>query len=170
LSTNSAQENVPPLVLLQAYGQIMLAHPEYRPRYWAVAAQLQTAEPENAYVLEALADRASQQHTANGAADAIRYLDAAIQRGSTNAADFEQLAKLLIASHRQAEALSILRQGTELFPFDSEIYRLNAQLDFSLNKDQEGCELVQKATHNFPQDDVMRDLGKRCTVGANGKR
>jgi len=170
LSTNSAQENVPPLVLLQAYGQIMLAHTEYRPRYWGVAAQLQAAEPDNVYVLEALADRASQQHTADGAADAIRYLDVAVQNGATNPADFEQLGKLLIVSHRQGEALSILRQGAELFPFDSEIYRLNAQLDFSLNKHQEGCEIVHKAAQNFPQDDGIRDLWEHCMVGENGKR
>ena len=41
------------LTLLQAYGQVMLSHPEYRQRYWELAKKLEATEPENIFVLEA---------------------------------------------------------------------------------------------------------------------
>ena len=88
LSANPAKQDAPSaLTLLQAYGQVILAHPEYRPRYWAVAKRLQSTQPDNVLVLEALADNALQEKNGGGAELAIRYLQGAIQHGATDPSD-----------------------------------------------------------------------------------
>jgi hypothetical protein len=171
LSANPVQQNVPPpLTLLQAYGQVMLAHPEYRERYWSMAKQLESTQPENVLVLEALADWAVQKKNVEGASFAVRYLEAAIRHGTTNPADFEQLATLLVAAHRQSDALEILQQGLRLVPYDAELYRLSARVYFSLKRDQQGCEVVAKGLQNFPQDNAIRSLADHCVTNPRANK
>jgi len=153
------------LTLLQAYGQVMLALPEYRSRYWAVAHQLaaaDSAELENVFVLEAEADEALQRKDAGSREEPIRYLAKAIQRGATNPADFEELAKLLLAAGRQSEAVDILRQGIEVDPYDAELYRLRTSACSELGKTREACEAAAQGNREFPQDDGFRAFLERC--------
>jgi tetratricopeptide (TPR) repeat protein len=167
LSANPAKQDAPePLTLLQAYGQVMLAHPEYRARYWSVAEHLKAAQPDNVQVLEALADQAIQGKNIEGSEQAIRYLEDAILHGATNPADFEELAELLVASKRQTEAVNVLRQGMQLAPYHAELYRLSATIDFALNKMQEACEVASKGRQRFPQDDAIRALMNRCAAAS----
>jgi hypothetical protein len=164
LSGDPAKPQAPSeLTRLQAYGQVMLAHPEYRERYRSLGKQLEATQPENVFVLEALADWAMQKKNPEGIVLAIRYFQAAIQHGATNPADFEQLASLLIASRRESEAGGVLRQGVQQIPYDIELYRLTAKLYFSLGQNREGCEAVLKAIQKFPQDDGIRGWSERCT-------
>jgi predicted Zn-dependent protease len=149
-------------LLLQAYGQVMLSHPEYRERYWTLAKQLENTQGENVLVMEALADWALQRKDADGSSLAIRYLDSAIHQGTTNPADFEQLAMLLTAANRQSDALKILQQGMQLIPYYAEFYRLSASVNFSANRKREACEVVAKGVEKFPQDTVIQDLSKKC--------
>jgi len=163
LNANPARQDAPsPLTLLQAYGQVMLSHPEYRERYWTLAKQLENTQGENVLVMEALADWALQRKDADGSSLAIRYLDGAIHQGATNPADFEQLAMLLTAANRQSDALKILQQGMQLIPYYAEFYRLSASVNFSANRKREACEVVAKGVEKFPQDSVIRDLSKKC--------
>jgi hypothetical protein len=163
LNANPARQDAPsPLTLLEAYGQVMLSHPKYRERYWALAKQLENTQGENVFVMEALADWALQRKDADGSLLAIRYLDGAIHRGATNPADFEQLAMLLAAANRPSDALKILQQGMQLIPYYAEFYRLSATVNFSANRKQEACEAVAKGEEKFPQDNVIRDLLKKC--------
>jgi hypothetical protein len=167
LSANPAQPQAPaPVTLLQAYGQVMLVHPEYRARYWAVAQQLKATQPDNVYVLEALADEALQEKKAANRSLAIRCLEEAIGRGATNPADFEELAKLLVAVNRQAEAVNVLRQGMEAAPYHAELYRLSAQISFALDKMKEACEVAAKGRQKFPQDDAIRGLMEKCDTAS----
>jgi hypothetical protein len=169
LSADPAKQDVPPLLtLLQAYGQVMPAHPEYRARYWAVARQLKNTQLENVQVLEALADESLQKKNAEGASLAIRYLEDAIHHGATNLADFEELANLLVAANRQSEAAGVLRQGMQLAPYDADLYRLGTTIYFALNKMQEACEVAAKGKQKFPQDDAIRGLMKRCDAASVG--
>ena len=153
---------VPPLTLLQAYRQVMLSHPEYRPRYWRLAQELDKTEPNHVAVLQGLADLSLQQRTQEGLNAAIAYLDRARQRGMTQPADFEQLAKMLIATHQEPRALEVLRQGIEVIPYDAELYRLLNRTYSSLQKTGEACQVLKKANENFPQDDSIRELLKQC--------
>jgi hypothetical protein len=170
LNTNLAKQDAPsPLTLLQAYAQVMLAHPEYRARYWSEAEQLKATQPDNVHVLEALADEAVQGRNSGGMALAIRYLQDAIQHGSTAPADFEELSKLLVAAGRQSDAVDVLRRGIEVDPYDGELYRLNIKTYFALNKTQEACQVATQGRQKFPQDDVIRGLSKQCETVPPGK-
>lgn len=169
LSAAPTKQNAPPLLTqLQAYAQIILAHPEYRARYWSVAQQLKTTHADNVYVLEALADEALQKHNAEGSSLAIRYLQDAIHRGATNPSDFEELARLLVAAKRQAEAVDVLRKGTLSAPYDAELYRLSAKVYFGLNEVKEACEVAAMGEQKFPQDDEFRTLRNRCDTTPGG--
>jgi tetratricopeptide repeat protein len=150
------------LTLLQAYGRVMLSHPEYRQRYWALAKRLEGTQAENIFVLEALADWALQQKTREGAVAAIRYLDDAVKRGTTNPADFQQLGNLLIASGRVSEALSTFQKAIDLAPYDPEAYRALARSYSLLEKKAEACEVAGQAVQTFPLDAGIRRLSRDC--------
>ena len=158
---------VPPLTLLQAYRQVMLSHPEYRQRYWKLARDLEKTEPNNITVLQALADLFLQQRNQEGLNAAISYLDRARLQGTTQPADFEQLAKMLIATRQETRAVEILQQGIGLVPYDVELYRLLGHTYWSLKKPTQACEVFDKANQTFPHDDAMRDLRKQCALTQN---
>jgi hypothetical protein len=163
LSADPTEQNPPDLLtLLQAYGQIVVSHPEYRKRYWGVARQLETSHPNNILVLEALADAALAQRTVEGRTVAVKYLKTAVRQGSTSPADFEQLARLMVASHRESEAIAILQHGIELIPYDAELYRAAVSADFSLGRSKDGCELAATGNHQFPEDDGFRNQALQC--------
>jgi len=151
-----------PLTLLQAYGQFMLSHPEYRERYWAMGNQLQTVQPGNVAVLEALADAALQQKTPEGVATAIDYLDCATHGENRNPADFEQLAGLLITAGRTKQAITTLHRGIDLIPYDAELYRLLGKSYLSQNQTAEALAILKTGAEIFPGDEVIRKLLKEC--------
>jgi hypothetical protein len=163
LSASPGQQNPPdPLTLLQAYGQIMLSHPEYRQRYWALAKELEETRPENVLVLEALADWALQKRTREGVSEAIRYFDDAVKRGTTNPADFQQLGNLLLGSGRQTEAAGNFQKAIELFPYDPESYRSLARSYVLSEQKAKACEVLDKALQLFPLDAGIRTLSRDC--------
>jgi predicted Zn-dependent protease len=140
----------------------MLSHPEYRQRYWQLAKDLEAKQPDNIYVLEGLADLALQQKNLDGVTAAIHYLDRARTLGSTQPSDFEQLAKMLIATHQEAKAINVVTQGTNLIPYNAELYRLLIRARSSLNQTREACIVLKKANKLFPQDDNFRNLLSQC--------
>jgi len=163
LSAAGGKSNAPAsLTLLQAYRQVMLSHPAYRPSYWKLAQQLETTQPNNVSVLQALADLSLQQKSLAGVTAAIGYLDRARIHGTTQPADFEQLAKMLVATQQQDRAVEVLRQGIELIPYDAELYRLLGRTYLSLKKTNDAYQVLIKANQFFPQDIGIRDLLKQC--------
>jgi len=153
----------PSLVVLQAYRQVMLSHPEYRPRYQNLAEQLKTSYPDNIFVLQGLADLALQRRDREGLNSAIRYLDLARTQGTTAPSDFQELGRLLVAAGRSGEAVTVLRQGISLIPYDAELYRLLGKIYGSLGQTREACEIFQKATEFFPQDSEIRTGAAGCS-------
>jgi tetratricopeptide (TPR) repeat protein len=133
-----------------------------------VAEQLKATQSGNIQVLEALADKNVQNKNPEGQVLAIRYLEDAIFRGATNAADFEELAKLLVAANRQTDAVSVLRRGIQLAPYDAELYRISITTYFALNKVQEACEVAATGKQRFPQDGAIRALMNRCDPASAG--
>jgi hypothetical protein len=169
LSADPAKQDVPsPLTLLKAYGQVMLSHPQYRTRYWGVARQLKDAQPEDVNVLEALADESVQKKTAEGASLAIQYLQKAILHNTTNPADFEELAELLVAANRQSEAVNVVQQGMHLDPYNAALYRLGTRIYVALNRMHEACQLAAEGKRRFPQDDAIRGFMRRCETAPPG--
>jgi hypothetical protein len=155
-------ESLSPLARLRAYAQVVLAHSEYRPRYWSLATQLKTSHPENVDVLEALADEAVQKHSAEASSQAVQYLQEAIRHGATNPVTFEELAKLLAAANRDSEALDVLQKGIKLAPYDAELFRASVKILFARDQMREACAVATEGQRKFPQDDVLRGLLRRC--------
>jgi len=170
LSSDPGKQATPePLTRLQAYAQIVLRHPEYRARYWSLANQLKTAHAKNLYVLEALADEAVQKHSEEDSRLAIQYLKEAIEQGTTNPIDFEELAVRLIRSGRGTEALDVLSQGMNVAPYDANLYRQYGKLLLNEKRVREACAVATEAAKKFPQDDWSRDLLSRCSGSAPDK-
>ena len=150
-------EAVSPLLRLQAYRQLMIPNPEYRGRYFALAKQLESSNPNNVDVLEALAALALEQ---KDEAKAIQYLDRSVMRGSTSPQTYEQLGNLLVRTKRFSEAVNLLEPGIKLLPFDAVLYRFLGVSYLSLNKNEEARELLRQAVETFPQDRALRQLLK----------
>jgi hypothetical protein len=171
IATSGSQKAPDELTLLRAYAQVMLSHSEYRQSYRDLAKQLAASHPDNIYVLQGLADVALQKRNAQGLAAASRDLDLAIAHGSTRPADFEQLARMLIATGENARAADVLRQGIKVAPYYAELYRLLGKTYASLGKASEVCNLSLKALDIFPQDSGFRAFAAQCsgakTVPAN---
>jgi len=157
---------LPSITLLQAYGQLIGAHPEYRERYFALAEKLRRSAPDDVSVLEALAYGALQNKNNEGAAEAIEYLNRAINRGSTSPADFEQCGSLLISAGRQAEAADLLQRGIKMIPHDGELYRLLGSAYLSQNKIREASDVLTHASQIFPENIAIRALLKESQNAA----
>ena len=157
-------EAVSPLLLLQAYGQLMIPNPEYRGRYFALAKQLESTNPNNVDVLEALAALALEQKDDE---KAIRCLDSAVKKGSTSPQTFEQLANLLVRTKRFPEAVNLLEPGVKLLPFDSLLHRFLAFSYLSSGRTEEARRLLGGAVETFPQDRALRQLLKDAMGEAN---
>jgi hypothetical protein len=150
-------EAVAPLLLLQAYGQLMTPSPEYRGKYFALAKQLDSSNPNSVEVLEALAALALEQKDDD---KAIRYFDSAVKNGSSSPQTYEQLASLLVRTKRFPEAVNLLEPGIKLLPFDALLYRFLAVSYLSQDKNEEGRILLRQAVQTFPQDRALRQLLK----------
>jgi len=156
----------PALTLLEAYGELVNSHPEYRQRYMTFLKQTAATESNNLMVLEALALEAQQEGTPEGTSAAIRYLARAIDLGSTSSSDYQALASLLARSGRASEAVDVLRRGLSRMPYDAQLYRLLAENYLSLNRRDEATEALQKALQFFPQDVPSRLLLKKIREAA----
>jgi Flp pilus assembly protein TadD len=147
-----------PVTLLQAYGQLMDAHPEYRESYLALAKELRVSAPENISVLEALAYGALEKKNSDGVAQAIDYLDRAIKRGATSPADFEQCGSLLIRAGRLPEAADVFQRGITIIPHDAELYRLLAVSYLAWNRHTDASTILKRASTMFPENTAIRAL------------
>jgi hypothetical protein len=155
---DKANDLVSPLTLLQVYGQLAVEHHEYLPRYFEVAKQLETSEPKDVNVLEALASRSLQQKTEQDESDAMDYLKRAIEQGSNSAWDYEQLGAWLIKRQRFSEAAVYLQKGIQRAPYDPKLYAQLAEDYVAQNKAQEATSTLKQAQRIFPQLDWLRGL------------
>jgi hypothetical protein len=146
-----------PAILLQAYGQSMAAHPEYRGRYFALAKQLEAANSSNVDVLEALAALAIEQKNDEAA---MRYLEGAVKHNTISPQTYEQLASLMVQAGRYQQAVSVLERAIRQMPYDALLYRLLGSSYLSLHKNSQATTLLQQAVQIFPQDAMLRKLLK----------
>jgi tetratricopeptide (TPR) repeat protein len=148
---------ISPQLLLQAYAQLMTPNPEYRGKYFALAKQLESGNPNNIDVLEALAALALEQKDND---KAIRYFDGAVKNGSKSPQTYEQLANLLVGTRRFPEAVNLLEPGIKQLPFDALLYRLLGVSYLSLGRNEEARKLLRQAVEIFPQDRALYPLLK----------
>jgi hypothetical protein len=158
-------EPISPLLLLQAYGQLMTPNPEYRVRYFALAKQLESANPDSVDVLEALAALSLEQKNDDAA---IRYFDSAAKHGSTSPLTYEQLGGLLVRARRYPEATEVLNRAIKLLPYDALLYRLLGATYIGLHDSAGAGALLDRAIELFPQDSLLRKLRQEAeAAGTN---
>jgi tetratricopeptide repeat protein/doubled CXXCH motif protein/cytochrome c554/c'-like protein len=159
LSAVPGQKNsVAPVILVEAYEQIVASHPEYRQRYWYLARKLEKSHGENVTVLRALADWATHQKTPQGNEEAIEYLKAAVKNGDTDPTDYEGLATLMMARGAAEDAVLVLQRGLQVMPYDAIFYRLLGKVYRSLKKNAEATQILRRGAEIFPQDPEIREL------------
>jgi len=150
--------SLPAVTLLQAYGQLMSTHPEYRDRYIALAEKLRTSVPKEVSVLEALAYADLEKKRGEATAEAIDYLERAIDENSTSSADFELCGSLLMRLGRLPEAAEVLQRGIKIIPHDGELYRLLGAVYLTQNKSTEANRVLTHASQMFPENTAIRSL------------
>lgn len=145
----------PPIVLLEAYGELMESHPEFASRYFAVLNELERSDPANAVVQGAAGNRDLHQGKYQEAADQLRH---AIQGGLTKTILYTDLAEALIKLNQRREAVQVLHDATAVDPYNAELRkRLIVELiqvkDYGTAKAE-----MEDYVHRFPADGFMRAM------------
>jgi hypothetical protein len=148
----------PRIVLLQAYGELMAAHPEYKPRYNELLDELAPDQSHNPLLLSALGRRAILRGTADGLAEGQNDIGQAIAAGSTVASDFELYANLLVSSGKAAEAIGVLKEGIYLNPYSTRLYKRLALAYIQVHDYSHALQTMKQELTVFPEDSLMRML------------
>jgi len=159
---------VPPLVRLEAYGQLIDSHPEYRASFDALLDQISKTEPDNIAVQEQLAHRALLAKTSQSLVEAATHLRKAIELGSISVDNYETLAQLLSHSGEDTEAMAMLRQALKIDPYRARIYQNLTLLCVKTHNYAEALSVMKKELEIFPQDSTMRELIRQAEGGVPG--
>jgi len=152
------KDQIPPLTLLRAYGELAISDPQYARSYLKIVDQLAQTNPDDHAVLSALGWREFGRNTPEGNEKAMGYLDRAIQMGSLAPLDYEKLADLLRQAGRPVEAIAILRKGIGVNPYSQRLYKALALVYISQKLYEDAMDAMQKELEIFPEDSFMRML------------
>ena len=140
----------------------MLAHSEYRPRYWSLATQLKTSHPENVDVWKRSLTKLCRNTVLKALHRRFNIFSRLSATGQPTRSTFEELAKLLAEANRDPEALDVLEKGIKLAPYDAELYRASIKILVARNEMRKACDIATERQRKFPQDDVLRALLPQC--------
>jgi hypothetical protein len=151
----AAVDAVPPITLLQAYGELAANKPEYVAAYLKVLDQLEKSDPDRAIVQSALGRR---DLLGGKLQEAAGHLQRALQLGSKQATVYGDLADATNKLGHPEEAVPLLQKATELDPFNpvlqkSLIFRL-----IGLKQYPDALAAMEHYTELFPQDTQMRKM------------
>ena len=147
------------VVLLQAYAQLLLSHPEnanYQEQYRALLRRLAETEPNEAIVLRFLAGAEAQKRTPDAWERGISYMQRAIRLDPSHASDRFWLAQMLGHSGRPLEAAQELEKAISAEPYNPEYYMYLAVCYVSGGRHREGMEAINRALQLFPENEDMR--------------
>ncbi len=150
-------ESLPPVMLLQAYGELMGSHPAYQSRYSEVLDDLSKTAMDQSLVQAALGRRMLRSAPVLNP-ETIQHLTRAIELGFTAPAVFEDLAEVTVRAGRAGEAIQALQRGIELNPYTPVLYKSLALHYINLKHYSEAKETMQRYVELFPEDDFMRGL------------
>ncbi|MGH9403734.1 MAG: hypothetical protein ACRD2P_16730 [Terriglobia bacterium] len=156
-----AKNTIPVLVLLQAYGELMGDHPEYKPRYEKMLDEAYAEQPGNPLVLAAIARRDASNGTQQGLASARRLLKQIIASGSASASDYELYGYLVALSGDRATAIDILTRGITLNPYSTGLYKRLALTYAHFHDYEDALGVMKQELRMFPEDSYMRDIVHR---------
>jgi predicted CXXCH cytochrome family protein len=149
---------VPALTRLFAYGQVAAQRPDFEPRYLALLNQLSRTQPDDPLVLAALGKKAMFDRDAEAFARARKYLEKAIEKGSTAPSTFEDLAEILARAGPREQAITVLEKGLALSPYSPELYKSLARTYGVLGRRAEARKTLVRYLELFPEDDTARRL------------
>ena len=153
-----SKASLPPVVLLQAYGQLMGQHPEYRSKYLAILDQAEKSGPDNPIVLSAAAREKLAKGTAEATVAARDDLARAIKLGSTEPSDYEVYADALAQSGDMEGAIAVLKRGIAMDPYYARFYK-NLALRYIATKQYSAAfRVISQDLELFPEDSFMRKI------------
>jgi uncharacterized protein HemY len=155
-------DQVPPLTLLHALGEIGPTDPSYVPSYLQELLSLEKQKSTDREVLSGL----GWLHLAKGPDydenQARDYLTRAIEAGSTRPEDFLAVSEILVKEGQQADAERVLLQGKSLFPYDERFYQKLCRLYISTNQYEKALNMLRSSTQLFPEDSFLRLLWQKA--------
>jgi hypothetical protein len=161
LNPAPGRKPVPPpaLTLLQAYGELIEKHPEYRSRYFAVLEELERITPNDPLVQAAIGNR--ELHGGNYL-EAVTHFERALADGRAMTPVYTDLADALIKLDRNRDAVAVLRRATGVDPFNAALRkRLIVQL--IQVKDYANAKMeMEDYVKRFPEDSFMRQMLARA--------
>jgi hypothetical protein len=153
--TNRA--SLPPVMLLQAFGELMEKDPAYQPRYLAVLDRLSKTAPAQALVEAALGRMMLRGDPASNPS-AIHHLARAVELGFSAYTVYEDLAEALARGGRIEEAIHTLERGVEIDPYTPVLYKSLALRYITAKRYAEARKTLQRYVELFPEDDFLRGL------------
>lgn len=155
-------DQVPPLTLLHALGEIGTTDPSYVPSYLQELYSLEKQKSTDSLVLSGL----GWLHLAKGPDydenQAKDYLSRAIAAGSTRPEDFLAVSEILIKQGQAADAEKILLQGKSLLPYDERFYQKLCRLYISTNQYEKALAMLRGSNQLFPEDSFLRLLRQKA--------
>lgn len=162
-----AEKNaVSAVVLLQAYGDLIETHPEYKPRYEKMLDEARTGQPGNPLVMAAVARRDANKGTAQDLASARRLLKRVIASGSASASDYELYGYLLALSGDHDAAITALKKGIARNPYSTRLYKRLALTYAHFHDYEQALAVMKQELRMFPEDSYMRGIVRRVESGA----
>ena len=154
---------LPPLTLLQAYGELAENKPEYVAPYLKVLDRLSQSDPENALVQAALGRRDLKSGNIPQAADHLQHSLRLDPRQPAVAGD---LADALQKLGQTEEAAALLRQAIDQDPFNPVLQKKLIVSYISLRQYADAKAAMERYLSVFPQDSFMRQMLARAQTPA----
>ncbi len=146
---------LPPLTLLQAYGELAAEKSQYLAPYLQVLAGLEKSDPDNALVQAAVGRR----EVKNGNfASAVEHLQRALSLASPQATSCADLADALTHLDRKNEAVTWLDKSIQLDPFNPFTQRTLIVRLIELKNYTRARAALEHYVEVFPQDTFMRQM------------
>jgi hypothetical protein len=149
------EDVVPPLTLLQAYGELATTKLEYVGPYLKILAELEQTEPDNALVQAALGRKDLRSGKLQTAAD---HLQRSVQLGSQQATVYSDLAEATTKLGRPDEGIALLQKATTLDPFNPMLQRTLVARFIALKQYSNAVVALEHYMQAFPQDSYMRKM------------
>jgi hypothetical protein len=146
---------LPPLTLLQAYGELTENKPEYVAPYLKVLDQLSQSQPENALVQAALGRKDLKNGDFLQASD---HLGRSLQLDPQQPAVAGDMADALQKLGRAADAAALLKKAVNRDPFNPLLQKKLIVCYIGLRQYPEAKASMEQYLKVFPQDSFMRQM------------
>ena len=150
---------LPPLTLLQAYGELAQDKPEYVAAYLKTLGDLEKTQPDSALVQAALGRRDLKNGDYSSAA---RHLHRAREIDPNVATTWADLGDTLAHLGQTYDALSVIERAIELDPFNPVTRKMLVIRLIETRQFPKAHEALEQYLAIFPQDDFMRQMLARA--------